>query len=343
MTMNMKHLALGVAVFGWLGLAPSLYGPALHAATTVEVEPVLHESIDPLEIGCSGEPDLTTTNPFERVPELSSTDALNGIPGVIRNGDDGIAGGAFWAGNLPKMTDGLWSTRNDDDANSWNMGNKTVGDPPIADPRFVQWDLGAVQPVTEINTYTRHCSTRSQMRHVVYASDAAIAPDIDIANGDDPLLEDLGWTFIALVDSQDAPEFDPEDPEFEEGFADPENYDGITGASVFDDAGGSLGDFRYLLFHVLNVGSPEEAYIEFDVVTETTGTPGDHDGDGFVVGTDLLGWQQDDPSMISVWEANYGTGVVALSAAAAVPEPATLAVSLLAVLAWMTPGRRTRL
>ncbi|MDC0934791.1 hypothetical protein OAS39_00795 [Pirellulales bacterium] len=360
MTMHVKKLALGVAAVGWLGLAPSLNGPPLHAAITVEVEPVLHRSLDGGngERGCdpvdTAVNDLTTTNPFERIPNVSSTDVINGIPGVIRHGDDGIGSPPqpqmvgdprpFWAGNLPKMTDGLWSENNNDDDNTWDMAHfpLDIAGAPAVTPRLLQWDLGEVKTVTEINAYTRHCNTRSAQIHIVYGSDAEVEPDVDIVNGDDPLLEDLGWTFIGLVDSQDAPEFDPGDPEFDDGFPSPGNYDGFTGSSVFDDAGGSLGDFRYILFHILSVGDQEEGYVEFDVVVEATGTPGDHDGDDDVDGIDLLGWQQDDPSMISVWEANFGTGVVALSAAAAVPEPATVALSLLAVLAWMTPGRRRR-
>ncbi|MDC0934789.1 hypothetical protein OAS39_00785 [Pirellulales bacterium] len=353
--MNVRILVLVGAVVAWLGQAPSVNGPVLHAATTVDVEPVLHGSIDPLETDCFGEPDLTTTSPFERVPNISSTDAINGIPGVIRNGDDGIGPfqgvRAFWTGNLPKMTDGLWSEANDDDANSWNMASAPEN-PPLVLPRLLQWDLGEVKNVSEINAYSRHCNTRSGMRHKVYGSDAAVQPAIDIANGDDPQLEPLGWEFIAEVNSLLAPEVFDNEP----GFENANSYDAATGGSVFDPDDGSVGNFRYILFHILDIGpidepdfthstvsAQEEAYIEFDIIaSEITGPVTDRDSDGDVDGLDFLDLQIHVPSLIPTWENEYGAGAAQLSGAAAVPEPATLSLSFLAVLAWMTPGRRTR-
>ncbi|MDC0934805.1 hypothetical protein OAS39_00865 [Pirellulales bacterium] len=73
LALAVKNLVLGVAVVSWLGLVPSLHTPSLHAATSVEVEPVLHSSLhdgngatgcDP---GITRVNDLTTTNPFERI------------------------------------------------------------------------------------------------------------------------------------------------------------------------------------------------------------------------------------------------------------------------------------
>jgi len=359
--MKISRLAIGCALVGWLSIAPPARAQINdEAIITVEVEPVLHE-----DSGCGGFlDDLTTEDTFARIPNVSSTDAINGIPGFIRHGDDGIGSPPqpqtlgdprpFWAGNLPKMTDGLWSTGNDDDDNVWNMAQNPLdigGAPPVT-PRLVQWDLGSVQPVTEINAYTRHCTTRSAQIHVIYGSEAEVAPDVDIAGGDDPQLEDLGWTFIALVDSQVAPEFDPDDPEFEAGFANPGNYDGFTGSSVQDDAGGSLGDFRYLLFHLLSVGDQEEAYAEFDVVTMVPPVTADLNMDGFVDGLDLgilLGnfnqcgvpasggeLNGTDPVdgldlgvLLGAWNPPALGGV----AAAAIPEPGSLLLSSLAMLA----------
>jgi len=348
--LNINILAFGGALVGWLSLAPPV-----HAEIAVEVEPVLHD-----DFGCGGFfDDLTTENPFERIPNVRTDDAINGIPGEIRNGEDGIAGGQFWTGNLPKMTDGLWSQSNDDDDNVWNMGFGSQVPVELSAPRLVQWDLGSVQPVTEINAYTRHCTTRSAQRHVVWGSDADVAPDVDLANGDDPLLEDFGWEFIALVDSEEAPEFlaDPREPGFE--FEESE-FDGFMGSSVFDDAGGSLGEFRYILFHILDVGSQEEAYAEFDVVAGGPPTPTeDLNMDGFVDGLDLgillgswnttttpeLGELNGTPPvdgldlgiLLGAWRPPGVTG-----AAAAVPEPGSLVLSSLAMLAWTIAGRRRR-
>lgn len=65
-----------------------------------------------------------------------------------------------------------------------------------------------------------------------------------------------------------------------------------------------------------------------------TSVPGDFDDDGDVDGADFLGWQRTDPSQIPTWQGNYGVG--ALSSVAAVPEPASLVmvgVALVAVAA----------
>ncbi len=69
-------------------------------------------------------------------------------------------------------------------------------------------------------------------------------------------------------------------------------------------------------------------------------TPGDHDGDGDVDGSDFLDWQRN-PSLggLSEWQNNYGSHGGPLVAVATVPEPATL-VLLMLFAAAVTLGKR---
>jgi len=62
--------------------------------------------------------------------------------------------------------------------------------------------------------------------------------------------------------------------------------------------------------------------------------PGDFDGNGEVNGFDFLNWQRD-PSVGSLadWEANYGTVATLSASSAAVPEPTTLMMLLIGILA----------
>jgi hypothetical protein len=60
-------------------------------------------------------------------------------------------------------------------------------------------------------------------------------------------------------------------------------------------------------------------------ITQTSGLPGDFDGDGNVDGRDLLLWQRN-PAIGSLadWQANYGQSTGELTAAITVPEPTGL-------------------
>ena len=80
---------------------------------------------------------------------------------------------------------------------------------------------------------------------------------------------------------------------------------------------------------------------ETDYGTVTAPTqPGDFDGNGVVDGHDFLEWQLN-PSVGSLadWEANYGTVAPLSATVAAVPEPATLGLVLIALVFFPLRGR----
>ena len=87
-------------------------------------------------------------------------------------------------------------------------------------------------------------------------------------------------------------------------------------------------------------GSPTQAPVLTIDFTPSAGLAGDFDGDGDADGADLLFWQRDtNVGNLADWEADFG--LVALSAvAAAVPEPATAILLVLATLGLL--GARDR-
>jgi hypothetical protein len=89
------------------------------------------------------------------------------------------------------------------------------------------------------------------------------------------------------------------------------------------------------------IGTPGEAlFISYvggdgnDVVLHTVGLAGDFNFDGGVDGFDFLMWQRD-PSigLLSDWETNYGMVATLSASSAAVPEPTSLLLAIMACLA----------
>jgi len=96
------------------------------------------------------------------------------------------------------------------------------------------------------------------------------------------------------------------------------------------------------------VGKPPGSML-LDRVQVGIGLPGDFNNDDSVDGADFLAWQRDlvDAPNLALWEANYGAtaavqALAAQSAVAAVPEPATLSIMALGLLALVLKGRRRR-
>ena len=77
------------------------------------------------------------------------------------------------------------------------------------------------------------------------------------------------------------------------------------------------------------------------VLSIVTFLDGDFDMDGDVDGNDFLVWQRTDgtPGGLTLWQNNYGTGVLAAAGTSAVPEPTSVTLLLLGLAAI---GRRTR-
>ncbi len=101
------------------------------------------------------------------------------------------------------------------------------------------------------------------------------------------------------------------------------------------------------------------AWVDFENPLSLGGAavPGDFDGDGDVDGADLTVWRgaygpgaagdadgdgDTDGNDFLVWQQNVGAGLPAAGAAGAVPEPATLAMTLLAGAACLGAARRRR-
>ena len=106
--------------------------------------------------------------------------------------------------------------------------------------------------------------------------------------------------------------------------------------SVYSGGGivGPIGDVvttavEFLVFK-FGDGASEQTLASIDswsLTANTGGIPGDFNSDGRVDGIDFLSWQQN-PSLgiLSDWESNYGTPVIASSIS--VPEPSTVMITL---------------
>jgi len=183
--------------------------------------------------------------PFSTVPNLSAVDYAS--PARRNNVQLQIAAGTPQAGSggVGKLVDGLWPWDGDRDAPSQVLFSDS-GD------LAVQFDLRQLVDIWRINTYSRHVSNRTPQVYTVYGSSAAVPPT---TNGDP-----TGWTLIASVDTRNN---SPGPPYGTTGTS----LDGIAGASIYDDAGGPLGQYQHLLFVLQRPGTYGTFYGEIDIVT----------------------------------------------------------------------------
>jgi hypothetical protein len=128
--------------------------------------------------------------------------------------------------DLSALTDGLLPTEEDQPAANFFFNAGANGG------RF-RIDLGEAIEIAQINTYSWHPNTRGPQVYKVFAADGtepkfnpAPAMAVDPAS--------CGWKLIAVVDTR---------PRQGEG-------GGQYGVSI-SDSGGSLGKYRYLLFHCI--------------------------------------------------------------------------------------------
>jgi hypothetical protein len=104
---------------------------------------------------------------------------------------------------------------------------------------------------------------------------------------------------------------------------------GVAGIAYSEDDDNTFGIFRY-------ASARDTPFVD--------SLPGDFNNDGKVDTADYVVWRDGpaDPADYQTWRANYGTGQGAGAHGAAVPEPAGLLLTLLAVIgvAGFVGGRR---
>lgn len=227
-----------LVVFGGMGVFAVLWGGfELQASGAIiyGVETRLHSD--------SGINVSQPTGPFSTVPNLSAVDYASVYRKSIQIT---IAAGTPHgnSGGVEKLVDGLWPWDGDRDAPSQVLFSDTGN-------LAVQFDLRQLVDIWRINTYSRHVSNRTPQVYTVYGSSAAVPPT---TNGDP-----TGWTLIASVDTRNP---SPGPPYGTTGTS----LDAIAGASIYDDAGGPLGQYQHLLF-VLQRPGPGTFYGEIDIVT----------------------------------------------------------------------------
>src|SRR5262249_40072850 len=116
----------------------------------------------------------------------------------------------------------------------------------------LQFDLGRVVEVKQVNTYSRHPNTRGPQVYILYASNGE-ANDFNAKPGKSADLEKTGWELLAKVDTRPS-----------SGLG-----GGKYGVSIAD-SDRALGKFRYLLFDIARTEADDDFgntfYSEIDVI-----------------------------------------------------------------------------
>lgn len=102
---------------------------------------------------------------------------------------------------------------------------------------------------------------------------------------------------------------------------------GIAGIAYAEDDPGTIGVFRY-------AAAQSTPFIDT--------LPGDRNGDGKVDAADYVDWRNGaaDPAEYQIWRANFGSGAGAAAGLAAVPEPTSVLLAVLSLLAPILLNRR---
>jgi hypothetical protein len=187
---------------------------------------------------------------FKTVPPPAANDAAAHAKITIVSGTQDANGGGVEVlndGNLPHDAD-------DPAANCFfNEGT---------DGGRLSIDLGSVIDVKQFNAYSWHPNTRGPQVFKLYGSDgSAFGFKAAPANGMEP--EKVGWRFIATVDTR---------PKLVDGSVttDDEAMGGQYGVSIFDENGGAIGKYRYLLMIISRTEDRDDwgntFFSEIDVV-----------------------------------------------------------------------------
>jgi hypothetical protein len=178
---------------------------------------------------------------FKSVPAPAKNDAATPATFTLLDGERDGNGGT-----PAVLHDGQLPTEEDQPAANFFFRAGTDGG-------RLQLDLGRVIAVKQVNTYSWHPNTRAPQVYRLYGAEgtgdgfnATPKRDTDPAS--------CGWKLIASVDTRTK--------EGDEG--------GQHGVAVADDAGGSLGRYRYLLFNISRTEDRDAFgntfYSEIDVV-----------------------------------------------------------------------------
>jgi hypothetical protein len=178
---------------------------------------------------------------FQRVPSPARNDA--GAKAVLTLVDAEADGNSA---DIYVLTDGLLPDAEDQPRKNFFLNTGTGGG-------RLRMDLGSVIAIAQINSYSWHSTSRGPQVYRVWASDGA-DPNFNAEpkGAIDPAK--CGWKSIAIVDTRT----DEEDG-------------GQYGVSI-NDASGTLGRFRYLLFDLYPVevadSSGNTFYCEIDVIAK---------------------------------------------------------------------------
>ncbi|MGI9429505.1 MAG: PEP-CTERM sorting domain-containing protein, partial [Bythopirellula sp.] len=113
---------------------------------------------------------------------------------------------------------------------------------------------------------------------------------------------------------------------------------GFNAVTFLDGTGGQSGsnngiDANGQLVFSAFFSNASQAILVSDLVASIPSLAGDIDGDVDVDGADYLQIQRDNLALIPQWEVQYGTGPGSLSSSTAVPEPSSLLLLVLGMMA----------
>ena len=199
-----------------------------------------------ITVGHLGNDDARPGFKLPNIPPPAPANAARNAKVAIVDGDSDPAGGG-----VDRLTDGQLPGQADDPEQNFFFNAGSPGG-------RLRLDLGNVQTVRQVNTYSWHPGMRGPQVYDLYAStgtgtDFNIAPQM----GTDPAM--CGWRLVARVDTT-SPNASENGGQYGVSIADPD---------------GALGKFRYLLFDVSRTeqldGFGNTFYSEINVIA--SGTP----------------------------------------------------------------------